>query len=64
MKRVRKQEKPGRPKTEEYKDVKRRPITIQYPEELISYIDSITDNRTKWIVEAAEARRKQESSHP
>jgi len=52
--------KPGRPVSSEYKDVKRRPITVQWPAELINYIDSVTGNRTKWLIEAAEERRKRE----
>lgn len=56
--RIRKQEKPGRPV--EYKDMKRRPITTQWPVELIEYIDAVTDNRTKWLIEAAEQRRERE----
>lgn len=53
-------EKPGRPT--EYKGP-RKPITTQWPVDIIEYIDSVTDNRTKWLLEAARekiAREKRE----
>lgn len=57
MKRERKQERPGRPA--EY-DKPRKPITIQWPVDLIEYIDNVTDNRTKWLIEAAEEKMERE----
>lgn len=57
MPRTRKQEKPGRPK--EYSG-ERRPITTQWPVELIEYVDRATDNRTKWFIEAAEEKMERE----
>lgn len=60
MPRVRKQEKPGRPYDPAYKDVERKPITILWPVELIQAIDAIANNRTKWLVEAAEEKLKRE----
>lgn len=58
MPRTPKQEKPGRPI--EYKDVERKSITFQLPVELIKYIDSITQNRTKWLTEAVEEKQSRE----
>ena len=60
MTRERKREKPGRPYDPAYKDIERKPITIQWPVELISHIDEITNNRTKWLIEAAEEKLSRE----
>jgi hypothetical protein len=49
--------KAGRPikyKTE------RKPITIQWPVDLINFIDSVSDNRSQWLIEAARQRMQQE----
>jgi hypothetical protein len=51
---------PGRPVEPVYQGVARKPITIQWPVELISAIDKLTNNRTKWLIEAAEMRLSQE----
>lgn len=57
MPKEKKQEKPGRPP--EYEGP-RKPITIQWPVDLITYIDSVTDNRTKWLINAARKEMERE----
>ena len=59
MPKEKKQEKPGRPP--EYTGP-RKPITIQWPVDLITYIDGVTDNRTRWLIEAAREKMEREQS--
>lgn len=50
-------EKAGRPAT--YSG-ERKPVTVQWPVELLAYIDSVADNRTRWLIEAAQEKRDRE----
>jgi len=38
----------------------RESIRLLLPVDLIEYIDSVTDNRTKWLIEAAQEKRQRE----
>jgi hypothetical protein len=59
-KRIRKQDKVGRPAIYEGE---RRPITVLWPVEIVNYVDLHTDNRTKWLIEAAREKMEREQSN-
>jgi|GEM_PF-6625338 len=50
---------PGRP--QEYTG-ERKPVTTLWPIEILKYIDSVADNRTKWLIEAAQEKIEREQT--
>jgi len=50
---------PGRP--QEYEG-ERKPVTTLWPIEVLRYIDSVADNRTKWLIEAAQEKIEREQT--